>query len=240
MSETPVKMHAIDAIEASVAPFAWRFAQERRTDIETHWRNLTALKPALFDGRVLLLSRAEFIHDKGRRLLRSAHFETDFSAFLAWRDFGFPDETVQNCFAMAALRGNDGGFILGQMGAHTANAGQIYFPAGTPDRNDIVDGRLDLAGSVARELEEETGLKAHEAAFADDWFVLDAGPRLGCMKLVTVDAPADEVARDLNARIASQKDAELTGVCVIRNAREIDPERMPAFVVAYLDAMLDA
>ena len=63
----------------------------------------------------------------------ASYFETDFAAFLAWRDWGFPDESVFNGFGMGALRCTDGAYVLGEMGAHTANAGRIYFPSGTPD-----------------------------------------------------------------------------------------------------------
>ena len=37
---------------------------------------------------------------------------------------------IDNCFSMAALRSDDGAFLLGEMAHHTYSAGQIYFPAG--------------------------------------------------------------------------------------------------------------
>jgi 8-oxo-dGTP pyrophosphatase MutT (NUDIX family) len=232
-----VRVRRIDDIDARVAPFDWAFAKSRAGDIAANWRALKAEKPALYDGRVLLMSGVDFGGDARRSLMRSRHFETDFSAFLAWRDFGFPGSGVHNCFAMAALRGSDGGFILAEMGAHTANAGKIYFPAGTPDRGDIVGDALDLEGSVFRELEEETGLAPRDVSAAPDWLVIEAGPRVACMKLVRVDAPAREAARDIDARVAAQRDPELAGTRVIAHREDIDRARTPDFVVAYLERM---
>ena len=65
-------------------------------------------------------------------VFRGAYLETDYVSLLAWRHWDPPDSDVKNCFAMGALRGGDGAFLRGVMGATTANAGRIYFPARAP------------------------------------------------------------------------------------------------------------
>src|SRR4051812_37885530 len=119
-------------------PAPWRFAEERRAEIDAYFARLRAEKPAMWNGRVLVMSRGEIADG----VLSGAYLETDFASFIAWRDWGFPDRTVRNCFAMAALRSSDGAFLLGIMGGHTATAGQVYFAAGNPGRNDIPGGTL--------------------------------------------------------------------------------------------------
>ena len=146
-------------LDFRLAPYDWPFAVERAREIRSHWEERSKAQPKLFNGRVLLLGRHAFEScADGGLVLRGAYFETDFAAFLAWRDFGFPDASVCNGFSMAALQGSDGVFLLGEMSSHTANAGLIYFAAGTPDRQDVFGERVDLGASVTRELEEETGI----------------------------------------------------------------------------------
>ena len=79
-------------------------------------------------------------------VFRCAYLETDFKAFLAWRDFGMPAAGIRNAFGMAALISADGAFILGEMASHTANAGRIYFASGTPDPSDILSETVDIEG----------------------------------------------------------------------------------------------
>ena len=61
----------------------------------------------MWNGRVLVLH--EFAITDG--VLRGAYLETDFASFLAWRDWGYPDQSVRNCFAMGAVRASDGSLL---------------------------------------------------------------------------------------------------------------------------------
>jgi 8-oxo-dGTP pyrophosphatase MutT (NUDIX family) len=221
---------AIDHIDVAFAPREWSFAHARRAEIDAHFAARQASKSQMWNGRIVL-TRADY--RLADRALSGTCFESDFASLLAWRDWGFPEAGAVNCFAMGALRGADGAFLLGVMGAHTANADLIYFPAGTPEPGDIVDGRLDLAGSVAREVAEETGLTAADYA-ASDWHVVPTGPRLALMRLLVADAPAHELREKVREHLARDAQPELADIFIVRSPDDFDP-RMPPFVIAYLE-----
>ena len=234
MSET--RILEVAELDLRLAPFDWAFARDRADEIEAHWRKRRASQPSLFNGRVLLMGRHEFeARGDGALVLRGDYFETDFAAFLAWRDFGFPGEGVCNGFSMAALQCSDGAFLLGEMAAHTANAGAIYFAAGTPDRQDVFGERVDLAASVTRELEEETGISASETSFGANWVVVHAPPRVACMKIMRLELAAEAVKARIEAFLARASDAELARMHIARRAGELDAARTPDFIKDFLN-----
>jgi len=209
----------------------WHWAERNRHAIAAHWAERVAEKPRMFNGRILVIAD----HALDGDVYRATYLETDFANLLAWRDFGFPDASVVNGFAMAALQGSDGAFVMGVMGSHTANAGRVYFPAGTPDPSDVLaDGTVDLAGSVTRELAEETGLCADAFASAGEWLVVRHGPRIAFLRPVRAPEPAAAVAARIEEHLRQDPDAELSGTRVVRSAADIDPTAMPDFLQDYL------
>ena len=226
----------VDALDCAYTPRDWAFARERAADIDAHWRSVTAGNPAVFNGRVLLLHEGEV---RGR-VFHGAYLETDYKSFLAWRDFGAPDKTVRNCFGMAALRCDDGAFLIGEMNAHTSNAGKIYFAAGTPEPGDISGGAVDLTASVLRELEEETGLAPGEVTLGEGWTLVFHGYRVACMKRVRAAGPAEARKARIDTWLAAQSQPELVRMHVYRQRGDVDAARMPEFMQAYLDFALIA
>ena len=223
----------IDRLAFAFEPRRWPFAEARRAEIDAHFAERRAQRPQIWNGRVVLASRYRI----AERSLAGACFETDFASFLAWRDWDFPEAAAVNCFAMGALRSRDGAFLLGVMGAHTSNAGRIYFPAGTPEPDDVADGALDLAGNVVREVTEETGLTADDYVAAPGWHAIPAGARLALMKVLDADAPAIELQQRMRAHIAREKDPELADIRIVRGPADFDP-MMPPFVIAFLSHVL--
>ncbi|MBX9911831.1 MAG: NUDIX hydrolase [Beijerinckiaceae bacterium] len=221
----------LSRIEARVEPYDWVFARQQAAEIDAYWARISAGKPAMFNGRVMLQHRAAIADG----VFRAGYFETDYAAFMSWRDFGHPGPVVRNGFAMAALRAADGAFLCGRMGEHTANPGKVYFAAGTPDRSDVrPGGALDLAGSVTRELCEETGLTSEEIAVEESWTAVILAGRIAFMRPVSVPLDAETARALMLARIAEQDEPELSDIVVIRGLADCDRYDMPPFMRPYL------
>ncbi len=228
----------IAAVDLDYAPQPWAFAIDRADEIAAHWREALRRKPKMFNGRVLLMHRGAVECDAGRSVFRGAYLETDFAAFLAWRDSGLPPAGVRNGFGMAALCAADGAYILGEMASHTANAGRIYFASGTPDPTDIRGGKVDIEGSVRRELAEETGLDPATLVVEPGMKVVMDDTRVGFMKRVYSPEPAEVLAERINAFLAGDPEAELARVHVVRRVADIGPA-VQASCAAYLRAVLN-
>jgi 8-oxo-dGTP pyrophosphatase MutT (NUDIX family) len=234
--------HLLEVGELDLAfePARWEFAERQSGAIAAHWGRLIKAKPAMFNGRVLLLGqRVIETRADGTLKLKGVYFETDYADFLAWSAFGHPGEPVDNCFAMAALRSTDGAFLLGEMAHHTYNAGQIYFPAGTPDPDDVFDDRVDLEASARRELLEETGLLAAETDMAPGWTLAMTPQRIACMRLMTFPLPAARLKARIEAFLARDPLAEFSRMHIVRDQQDIDEARVPIFVADYLRYAFD-
>jgi 8-oxo-dGTP pyrophosphatase MutT (NUDIX family) len=228
-----VVIHRVTALDLTFEPCAWPFARERRAEIDAHFAEKQRDKPRMWNGTVLLGRQPSFA--EGR--FAASYFATDFASFLAWRDWGFPDRSVVNGFGMGALRCADGAFVMGRMSAHTANDGRIYFPAGTPDLNDVVGRAVDIAGSIAREVEEETGLAPADYHAAAHWDCVVAGATIAMMRTLHVDASGEALKARIEANLAHQAHPELAAIHLVR-ARSDLTEDMPRFVTAFVEREL--
>ena len=127
-------------------------------------------------------------------------------------------------------------FLLGVMGPHTVSAGKIYFPAGVPDLTDIVDGKVDLASNVAREVAEETGLHPGDYDADAGWVCVRTGRRVAWMKRLRVHASAPDLRTRILAQLAREDAPELADIRIVRGPADLEAT-MPQFVTAYLEHM---
>jgi hypothetical protein len=219
----------VDRLALRFKPKPWPFAIERREEIDAYFEVLRRKKPAVWNGRVLLL-----YHQVIAGGVFSGDFlETDYASFSAWIHWGNPPAGVRDCFAAAAILSADGAFLLGRMGPHTFNAGQIYFPCGTPDPDDVVDDKVDLHASVRRELKEETGLDLEEFDVEPGWATVVDGALIAQIKVIRSRMTADELRVRILNNLARQLQPELADICVVRGTADLDPAMRP-FIKAFL------
>jgi 8-oxo-dGTP pyrophosphatase MutT (NUDIX family) len=230
---TPPVIHRVMTLDLNMQRWSWPFADERRADIGAHFAIKQREKPKIWNGRILLGRNPDFTGDR----FSADYFEADFASFLAWRDWGFPDRDVFNGFGMGALRCADGAFVLGQMGDHTANAGRIYFPSGTPDLDDISGGAVDIPGSVAREVEEETGLNAADYRAGAHWDCVVSGAVIAMIRILHVDGSGEELRARIEANLARQRQPELSAIHLVRAMSDLTAA-MPRFVTAFIEKQM--
>jgi 8-oxo-dGTP pyrophosphatase MutT (NUDIX family) len=232
---TEAVIHRVTTLDLKYEPWDWPFAARRRAEIDAHFISKQREKPGLWNGQVLLARRPAWVGD----CFSASYFATDFASFLAWRDWGFVDAGVFNGFGMGALRCADGAFVVAEMGPHTSTAGRVYFPAGTPDPGDIVGDRLDIAGSLTRELEEETGLTPADYKASPHWDCVSAGAAIALIRILDVAMSGEALRARIEANLARQKHPELSAIRLVRTPADIIPA-MPRFVAAFIERQFAA
>lgn len=186
--------------------------------IAENWARETAANPALFDGRMLLQRRLGL---SGAGIAGEAHV-VPFSAFLWWRRQAV--RPGAHLFAYPVLVAADGALVAIRMGAHTANAGQVYFAAGSLEPADVVDGRCDIEGNMRREVKEETGLDLARSTPGKGYFASRMKRTVTVLRLYRFALTAQEMIERIEAHMPTAEDQEIDGAVAIRSA---DPGAHP-------------
>lgn len=229
-----IEIIQVDRVELSIKSDPWVYADLHREEIDEHFKKRQIEQPALWNGRVLLLRRYA-VRDQ---VLRGDCFETNYADFLAWREWNFPDPTVYNFFAAAALQSSDGAYVVGEMAPHTASTGQHYFPCGTPEPSDAdACGHVDLTANLRRELREETGLALDEIEFEPGWTMVHDRGYLGLIKHLRIHETADRLRDRILTYLADEHEPEFTDIRIVRRRSDLDG-RIPNFFAAYLQDAL--
>jgi 8-oxo-dGTP pyrophosphatase MutT (NUDIX family) len=228
-SRAVVSVRNADCLNFAYAPWSWRFAERRRREIDAFFSRERKKNPSLWNGRLLLLRNAKFVG----RTLSGTFFETDYASLLAALEWDATGRAVAACFPAAAIFGSDQGLILGEMAAHTRNAGQLLFPSGSVERADVVADHVDFAGALRREVWEETGIDPQMLTAEKGWHVVRVGPRLALIKIAYLDEPAEKARQRIIANLSAQRQPEFRDIIVVRDRSGID-DRMPPWVLGFL------
>jgi 8-oxo-dGTP pyrophosphatase MutT (NUDIX family) len=228
-SDRGTEIISLRALELTFTPRDWAFARERRKEIDAYFAELKRDKPEVWNGRVLVM------HDYAiaAGCFRGAFLETDFASLRAWIAWGYPPAGAWDCFGAAAILSADNAWLLGVMGSHTANAGRIYFPSGTPDQQDVAQGRVDLGFSVRRELHEETGLTVDDFIEEPGWTMVRDGALVVHIKVLRARDDAETLRRRIQINLKDQRQPELSDVRIVRAPGDLDAA-MPRFIELFL------
>ena len=217
-----MEVHRLTSLDLRCTGKAWAFAADHRARINDHWEALARERPHIWNGEVLvcLENRIE------NGVLHAELTKTDYASFVAWRDWGAPGNAARNCFGSPVVLTADRAIIFGEMAASTLNGGKIYPPGGSLEPRDVgPDGTVDVLGSIAIELAEETGLDAANARVGPLLAIFDQH-RIAVCQGLAFPLAADEIVQ----RFAEHRDvhSELSRLAVIRSAGDVF-EAMPPF-----------
>jgi hypothetical protein len=92
---------------------------------------------------------------------------------------------------------------------------------------------LDLAGSLAREMFEETGLDIGVCKVEPNWTLVRDGGFVALMKRVIVNESAERLRANIMRHLASETQPEFSAIRIVRGPADLDPAT-PRFLVEYL------
>lgn len=211
----------IDRVDLVFDPDAvWNYARENAAAIDARWSETVAANPKLFNGPILMMCDAHVADE----CFHGRFLRTDFKSFMYWRAAGEPPADVFDAFGSALVWSADGRLMLARQSAGHINAGLLYMPGGFIDLRDIdANGTVDILGSVARELEEETGLGPADLTRRDGFTVTVHGPNQVSIGVrYDSSAPAEALRARILGFIDADPDPELADV-VFRATAEPDP-----------------
>ncbi len=219
---------SISDVRIELDPAPHPFALANAAASAANWERETAMKPALYDGEIALLSELRL---DGDRLVGRCHI-VRYSTFLYWRTLRAAD--AGHAFTHAVLVSSDNALIAAEMGGHTINAGLVYFAAGSFEPVDFVGGIADLAGNMRREVLEETGIDLADVAHEPTWQAVAKESGTVVFRRYFLDAPADDIAERIRATIAAQDEPEIAGPVIIRG-----PDVRPALLTPQMHDLID-
>lgn len=215
----------------------WPVPRALRDKVPETWARLQKANPKIWDGRILGVSGIgggpPTVEDG---VLRGEAREDSFSAFMTWRDQGFPEIGLRNVFGSSVIISSDNSVLLGKMGAWTANAGQIYPAAGSLEPRDVVGEQVRVFESLARELTEETGLSIAEARIGRTFAIFD-GSRVSVARGLHFAEPMEALQSRVRENLDAQIERELDDVIAVRTRADLEAAGpFPSYVGELMDA----
>lgn len=203
------------------------FELAHAAEIAANWEAEVAAQPALFNGKMALLSSLTYAD----RALRGTCSQVDYATFLYWKRNRAG--TAEHAFAHPALVASDNALVAIRMGPRTANPGAVYFAAGSFEVEDFRDGVCDLEANMIREVREETGLDISRTRREAAYRLFSSDSATAIFRRYWLDADADSIAAGIREFVAGEADPEIDGPVIIRGADDL-PQGLRPHMAAFV------
>ena len=98
---------------------------------------------------------------------------------------------------------------------------------------------VDIAGSVAREVVEETGLAPADYRAAAHWDCVVSGRAIAMIRILDVDLTGEALRARIEANLAGQHQPELSAIHLVRGTGDLTAA-MPRFVAAFVEEQMNS
>ncbi|MBO6637299.1 MAG: NUDIX hydrolase [Roseitalea sp.] len=217
----------LDSTQLTVTEAPLAFAGRHADAIADHWTRWVAAQPRLWNGPQFLFTDVQ-VRDG---VLHGTAHRTDYAAFLYWRDHRRDGSAVHITGSSLPVTA-DGAIVAARMADHTANAGQVYFPAGSLDPGDVCDGRIDITANIRREMAEETGLAPPLADFDAAMMAATGDHAWHVARRCRLAMSFAECAARVHAHQRATGEDEVAGLVAIRVPEDADRLRPYARALA--------
>ena len=217
----------VERVEVRLDPSPHPFERAQSEAIAANWTGEIAAQPALFNGRMALLSELSL---RGGVLAGRCH-EVNYATFLYWKRNRAG--TAEHAFAHPALVSSDNALIAIRMGQRTANPGAVYFAAGSFEAEDFRDGLCDLEANMVREVREETGLDISETPREAGYQLFSTDRATAIFRRFWLDEDADVIAQRVREFVAGEAEPEIEGPVIIHGVSDL-PEGLRPHMKAFV------
>jgi 8-oxo-dGTP pyrophosphatase MutT (NUDIX family) len=212
-------MFPVDEVRVRLDPAPHPYELANGEAIEENWEQERARTPALFDGKTVLMS--QLVYEGGR--LEGVCHTVRFATLMHWRRTR-PDP-AQHVFAHAMLVASDNALVAVRMGGHTANAGRVYFAAGSFEPEDFPGGMVDVRHNMTREVLEETGIDLADLKADRAYHACSTNGGTVLVRRFYLDRGAEAVAAKISDFVARDPEPEIDGPVLIRSPSDV-PENL--------------
>ncbi|MEQ1616190.1 MAG: hypothetical protein ABL904_25845 [Hyphomicrobiaceae bacterium] len=213
----------------------WAYARAHKLQIAAEFKRQREIKPGYFNGPIQILLDHRIEHDT----FVGDFATSDFASFVYWRAQGLIDDSVRDCFGCAVVRSREGHVLLGVQAGGNLNAGRAYCPSGFIDPADVrADRTIDIDGSIAREIGEETGLDLSALTRVAGYILVAAEASIAIGVEYRSALVADELRAVVMANLARQATPELAGVLLVASPADLAGIATTAHIPPLLRALL--